>query len=192
MLTDKNPGIQQALEFSFNRNLVGKLERMNEANRAASKPAEAEAAAKSTGRRLDRDGSRATGDLILRPAAPDGDHLAQPRRSTMIRRPLVLLAFLALVVGGGLLIGLCTLPGPWYEALQKPSFNPPNWLFGPAWTVLYVLIAIAGWRVWLRDRAGSLMKLWWLQLVLNFLWSPVFFGMELIGPALVVVLACSR
>ena len=94
----------------------------------------------------------------------------------MIRRPLVLLAFLVLVVGGGLLIGFLTLPGAWYEALQKPSFNPPNWLFGPAWTTLYVLIAIAGWRVWLRDRAGSLMKLWWLLLALNFLWSPVFFG----------------
>ena len=107
----------------------------------------------------------------------------------MIPRPFVLLAFLVLVVGGGLLIGFLTLPGVWYEALQKPSFNPPNWLFGPAWTTLYVLIAIAGWRVWLRDRAGSLMKLWWLQLALNFLWSPVFFGMELIAPALLVILA---
>ena len=107
----------------------------------------------------------------------------------MIRRPLVLLAFLVLVVGGGLLIGFLTLPGAWYEALQKPSFNPPNWLFGPAWTTLYVLIAIAGWRVWLRDRAGSLMKLWWLQLALNFLWSPVFFGLQLIAPALLVVAA---
>jgi len=107
----------------------------------------------------------------------------------MIRRPLVLLTFLVLVVGGGLLIGFLTLPGAWYEALQKPSFNPPNWLFGPAWTTLYVLIAIAGWRVWLRDRAGSLMKLWWLQLALNFLWSPVFFGLQLIAPALLVVAA---
>ena len=107
----------------------------------------------------------------------------------MIPRPFVLLAFLVLVVGGGLLIGFLTLPGAWYEALQKPSFNPPNWLFGPAWTTLYVLIAIAGWRVWLRDRAGSLMKLWWLQLALNFLWSPVFFGLQLIAPALLVVAA---
>lgn len=107
----------------------------------------------------------------------------------MIRRPLVLLAFLVLVVGGGLLIGFLTMPGPWYEALQKPSFNPPDWLFGPAWTILYVLVAIAGWRIWLRDGSGRLMKLWWLQLALNFLWSPVFFGLELIAPALLVV-AC--
>ena len=73
----------------------------------------------------------------------------------MIRRPLVLLGFMVLVVGGGLLIGLLNIPGPWYQALQKPWFNPPNWLFGPAWTFLYVLIAIAGWRVWLREPGGS-------------------------------------
>jgi len=100
-----------------------------------------------------------------------------------------LLPFLLLVVGGGQLIGFLTIPGPWYEALAKPSFNPPNWLFGPVWMVLYVLIAIAGWRIWQRDRSGTPMKLWWLQLVLNFLWSPSFFAMQQVGLALVVVLA---
>jgi len=100
-----------------------------------------------------------------------------------------IIPFLLLVVGGGLLIGSFTMPGPWYEALVKPSFNPPNWLFGPVWTVLYVLIAIAGWRIWRRDRWGTSMKLWWLQLVLCFLWSPTFFAMQQIGLALIVVLA---
>ena len=97
--------------------------------------------------------------------------------------------FVLLVVGGGLLIGFFTAPGPWYEALAKPSFNPPNWLFGPVWTVLYVLIAIAGWRIWQHERPGKAMKLWWLQLALNFLWSPVFFALHQIGLALVVILA---
>lgn len=97
--------------------------------------------------------------------------------------------FVFLVVGGGLLIAFFTVPGAWYEALAKPFFNPPNWLFGPVWTVLYVLIAIAGWRIWQRERSGGAIKLWWLQLALNFLWSPVFFGLERIGPALVVILA---
>lgn len=100
-----------------------------------------------------------------------------------------LLPFILLVVGGGLLIGFFTAPGPWYETLAKPPFNPPNWLFAPVWTILYVLIAIAGWRIWRIASSATAMKLWWLQLVLNFLWSPVFFGLQQIGLALVVIVA---
>jgi len=100
-----------------------------------------------------------------------------------------LIPFFLLVVGGGLLIGFLTAPGPWYQALAKPSFNPPNWLFGPVWTVLYVLIALAGWRVWRVGPSGTAMKLWWLQLALNFMWSPAFFGLQQIGLALVVIVA---
>src|SRR5690349_21814116 len=96
--------------------------------------------------------------------------------------------FILLVVGGGLLIGFLTAPGSWYAALAKPSFNPPNWLFAPVWTILYVFIAIAGWRIWQRQRSGAAMKLWWLQLVLNFLWSPIFFALQNVGLALVVII----
>ena len=92
-------------------------------------------------------------------------------RSVMSER-IALISFLALVVGGGLGIGYVTSPGEWYAQLAKPSFNPPGWIFAPVWTLLYVLIAIAGWHVWLYDRDGWTMKLWWFQLVLNFLWSP--------------------
>lgn len=105
-----------------------------------------------------------------------------------MRRYLSLILFLALVLGGGLVLGFLTAPGAWYAGLAKPSFNPPAWLFGPVWMVLYILIAVAGWRVWQRDRAGWPMKLWWAQLALNFLWTPVFFGAHQIGPALVVIL----
>ena len=100
-----------------------------------------------------------------------------------------LLFFLILTVGGGLAIGLFTLPGEWYAALVKPSFNPPNWIFGPVWTALYVLIGIAGWRIYQRDPSGPAMKLWWLALALNFIWSPVFFGAQQLGLALVIILA---
>jgi len=100
--------------------------------------------------------------------------------------PLVL--FLILVVGGGLLVGALTAPDAWYAGLAKPSFNPPGWLFGPVWTVLYVLIAVAGWRIWQRARSGWAMGLWWTQLGLNFLWSPVFFGAHRPGLAFVVIL----
>lgn len=88
---------------------------------------------------------------------------------------LALALFLALTVGGGLVIGIGFPPGAWYETLTKPSFNPPNWLFGPVWTTLYVMIGIAGWRCW-RRRARSALTAWRAQLACNFAWSPLFFG----------------
>ena len=99
-----------------------------------------------------------------------------------------LIPFLALAIGGGLAIGYATAPGEWYAMLAKPSFNPPGWIFGPVWTVLYVLIAVAGWRTWRQGRTGRLMTLWWMQLGLNFLWSPVFFAARQIDLALIVIL----
>jgi tryptophan-rich sensory protein len=102
---------------------------------------------------------------------------------------LSLIVFLAICVGGGLVIGSATAPGEWYAGLAKPSFNPPNWLFGPTWTILYILIAIAGWLVWRHDPHGVPFYLWTLQLLLNFLWSPVFFAARQIGWALFVILA---
>ncbi len=81
-------------------------------------------------------------------------------------------------------------PGEWYKSIAKPSWTPPDWLFGPAWTVLYVMIAISGWLVWREaGLAGAALAfiLYALQLVLNGLWSAVFFGMKRIGLALVDV-----
>lgn len=106
-----------------------------------------------------------------------------------MKNGLSLLFFLALVLGGGLVLGFLTAPGDWYAQLAKPSFNPPGWVFGPAWTALYILIAVAGWRTWLRDRTGWPMKLWWAQLVVNFLWTPAFFAAHQIGLALAIILA---
>jgi len=99
-----------------------------------------------------------------------------------------LVIFLVLVIGGGLAIGFLTAPGEWYAGLAKPSFNPPNWIFAPVWTVLYVLIAVAGWRVWQCKPDGWPIRLWWAQLLLNFLWSPIFFAAHQINLALVVIL----
>jgi len=102
-----------------------------------------------------------------------------------LQKYLSLLFFIVLVLGAGLLIGYATLPGEWYASLVKPPFNPPNWIFGPVWSLLYVMIAIAGWRSWRQDRPA--MKAWVAQLFLNFLWSPTFFGAKLMAPALVVI-----
>ncbi|MEW2919678.1 TspO/MBR family protein [Ruegeria sp. ANG10] len=102
---------------------------------------------------------------------------------------LIRIAFLALMLGGGILIGTLTAPGDWYAQLSKPAFNPPNWIFGPVWTVLYVLIAMAGWRQFETDRSSPAMKLWLAQMGLNFLWSPTFFVLQLPWFALVVIVA---
>lgn len=104
-------------------------------------------------------------------------------------RYVSLALFLAIVIGGGLLIGYATLPGDWYASLNKPAFNPPDWLFGPVWTMLYVLIAVAGWRIWRVAEPSIAKALWIAQLALNFLWSPIFFGAKMPGPALVVIVA---
>jgi translocator protein len=70
----------------------------------------------------------------------------------------------------------------WYKGLAKPSFNPPNWLFGPAWTVLYLLMAVAAWLVWKHGLGATGVKLalavFLGQLVLNALWSILFFGLR--------------
>ncbi len=107
----------------------------------------------------------------------------------MSNRYVSLAIFLVAVVGGGAAIGVLTGPGDWYAGLAKPSFNPPNWVFGPVWTLLYILIAVAGWRTWRARRGGAAMALWWLQMALNFLWSPVFFAAHMIGAALVIIVA---
>ena len=105
-----------------------------------------------------------------------------------MNRYVSLILFLILVLGGGLALSGLTVPGAWYASVTKPAFNPPAWIFGPAWTVLYILIAVTGWLVWQRDRAGLPMKLWWAQLALNFTWTPVFFGAHQIGLAFLIIL----
>ena len=101
-------------------------------------------------------------------------------------RAFVFAAFL--VLGGGLAIGWATRPDAWYAALAKPPFNPPNWVFAPVWSLLYVMIAVAGARTWVHglDRGFAL---WAAQLVLNFAWTPVFFGLHRPGLALVIIVA---
>ncbi len=87
-----------------------------------------------------------------------------------------LFLFFAVVLGGGFMIGFVSAPGAWYATLNKPPFSPPDWIFAPVWTTLYIMIAIAGWRVWRQGCNNAPMKLWWAQLALNFVWSPVFFS----------------
>ena len=103
-------------------------------------------------------------------------------------RHLRLAAFVGLVVATGFATGVLNPPGSWYAALVKPWFNPPNWIFAPVWSIIYLLVAIVGWRTWERDRNSMAMTLWWAQMALNFLWSPIFFTAHWPGVALAVIL----
>ena len=80
----------------------------------------------------------------------------------------------------------------WYRTLVKPSFNPPSWVFAPVWTTLYLLMGIAAYLVWkqgLQNRAvKQALLIFVAQLVLNGIWSPVFFGMHQVGGALLVII----
>jgi tryptophan-rich sensory protein len=116
-----------------------------------------------------------------------------------MKRALTYILFVVLVVGFGALSGISNMPGEWYQALEKPFFQPPAWLFGPVWTTLYVLIAIAGARAWLAAPTSGRMQVWFGQMVLNFLWSPAFFGSQspilgliVIVPLLVTIIVFIR
>ncbi|NVD37449.1 tryptophan-rich sensory protein [Ensifer sp. HO-A22] len=106
-----------------------------------------------------------------------------------MNRTLVYAVFIATVLGLGLLIGYNNIPGEWYQALAKPAFNPPNWIFAPVWSILYVIIGFVGARLFLDHRRSAAMRLWLAQMILNFLWSPLFFGMQNVSSALIVIIA---
>lgn len=69
-------------------------------------------------------------------------------------------------------------PGDWYEQLEKPRWNPPKWAFPVVWTILYILIAIAGWLVWRVDQTSPAIYFWAAQWVFNAAWSWLFFGLK--------------
>lgn len=80
-------------------------------------------------------------------------------------------------------------PGEWYRSLNKPSWTPPNWLFPAAWTTLYICMSAAGARVAGLDGSGLALALWALQIALNTLWTPVFFGLRNMRAGLFVLAA---
>jgi len=92
--------------------------------------------------------------------------------------------FILAVLGAGSLLATSNLPGNWYQGLQKPWFTPPNGAFGPVWTGLYILIGWVGAR---KVLYGGERLLWLVQMGLNLLWSPVFFGSQAPVAGLVVV-----
>jgi len=118
----------------------------------------------------------------------------------VITRYASMAVFLLLVVLAAM-VGSSFQAGDWYVELAKPSWTPPPWLFGPVWSALYLMMALAAWKVWLTGhhaRVGAL--IWWvLQLALNAAWSWLFFGLERPGWAwmemsvlIILVVFCIR
>lgn len=101
----------------------------------------------------------------------------------------VTVAFVALVVVVGGLIGINARPDAWYTSLQKAPWNPPNWIFAPVWFILYVLIGIAGARTFLRNRTAPAMIIWAAQMLLNWAWSPVWFQLHQLWLAFAIIVA---
>jgi translocator protein len=92
----------------------------------------------------------------------------------------MLLVFLA-ICGAAAFVGATFKPGTWHAELVKPAWNPPNWVFAPVWSILYVMIAVAGWLVWKEDPRSLAMAAWVAQLLFNALWSWIFFGLHRMG-----------
>ena len=79
-------------------------------------------------------------------------------------------------------------PGEWYSELNKPVWTPPNWVFPVAWPILYLLMSYSGATLANLESAGSALALWALQISLNTLWTPVFFGLKNLKLGLIIIL----
>ncbi|MBL8886859.1 MAG: tryptophan-rich sensory protein [Phycisphaerales bacterium] len=106
------------------------------------------------------------------------------------RQTLALAGWLVLCFAAATAAVFVSVDG-WYVTLNKPSWNPPSWLFGPVWTLLYIMMGVAAWLVW--RKGGWALQRWPLvlflvQWLLNALWTPLFFGMHLLGWALFDIL----
>ena len=104
---------------------------------------------------------------------------------------LGLVAWVALSFSASL-SGVLFSPGEWYASLQKPAFNPPGWIFGPVWTTLYFMMGVSAWLVWRSggfSQAARALTLFVVQLALNAIWTPVFFGLHNLGGAFCVIVA---
>lgn len=110
---------------------------------------------------------------------------SKPDGPSLGLRALALAGWFALCFGAASL-GALFMPGEWYASLRKPSWNPPGWIFGPVWTALYAMMAVAAWLVWRRGGfAAQRRPLGWFlaQLALNAAWTPLFFGLHWPGVA---------
>ncbi len=105
------------------------------------------------------------------------------------RSGLALFGFLVITFAAPAVSAFIEMPGAWYAGLSKSAWNPPAWLFGPVWTLLYTLMAVAAWLVWKRVGFAKPLTFYFVQLALNAAWTPIFFGAHALGAALGVIVA---
>ena len=124
-----------------------------------------------------------------------------PTKPTVLRQVVMAVIFLVIVASVAAFGSLATIPNTengWYADAVKVAWSPPNWLFGPAWSLLYFLIAVSGFLLWragyagtgadprnvVRNRAQGPLTIYAIQMILNLLWTPVFFaGYPIVGAA---------
>ena len=95
---------------------------------------------------------------------------------------ILLITFSASAIGG---FTTTSFKEPWYSEIILPSFNPPSWVFAPVWTLLYIMMSIAIWKIWINTFDLKLLKLYFIHLFFNATWSIAFFGFHQIGLALI-------
>ena len=95
---------------------------------------------------------------------------------------ILLVTFAASGIGGFV---TSSFKEPWYSEIILPTFNPPSWVFGPVWTTLYVFMSIAIWKAWRITKDEKLLKIYFIHLFFNAIWSIIFFGFHNIGLALI-------
>ena len=95
---------------------------------------------------------------------------------------IILITFIAPMIGS---YATSNFKEPWYSEIILPSFNPPSWIFAPVWSTLYLLMAIAIWKIWKNSFDTRILKIYFIHLFFNSTWSIVFFGFHLIGLALI-------
>tara|TARA_B100000686_G_scaffold331763_1_gene395683 strand:+ start:7847 stop:8308 length:462 start_codon:yes stop_codon:yes gene_type:complete len=95
---------------------------------------------------------------------------------------IILITFVASGIGSFV---TSSFKEPWYSEILLPSFNPPSWIFGPVWTILYIFMSIAAWSAWMKTADKKILQIYFVHLFFNSIWSVIFFGFHQILIALI-------
>ena len=95
---------------------------------------------------------------------------------------ILIITFAASAIGG---FTTSAFKEPWYSQIILPSFNPPSWVFGPVWTILYILMSLASWSAWMKTKEIHILKIYFIHIFFNSIWCVIFFGFHIVFLALI-------